>query len=387
MAATFYKAVTGEIPPAAMERFGAETLMPPNSLDAEVPGYVEKALLKALSLKASDRYQNMSEFKDAVTKGKKVETAIFAEKKKPLNKKTIPIIFAALVFLFAVASLIFTYVLPDDEIKDDKIVSEAEETTVDEDAIVEKDPVKTKTAPVPVVKKRAVPQKQIKKSVARKKVPEPVNPQDQSPPATENKGITMKGKNFVFSSEAPKGLTPQQYYKEGFKYELVRNYNQAEVYYNEACKAKFTNACYRLGKLKKDQTILQQVRNTYSSECKKGNDSSCVTLADMMINGEGGKKDPPQAVTTLANQCSKGSVNGCYLLAGLLEKGQSIQQDIPKARKYYLHSCDAGSKEGCVKYAKMLEQGIGGEKDIEKAKKYYGIACKRGVPKACMKAN
>ncbi len=393
MAATFYKAVTGKIPPAAMERFGEDILIPPNSTEAQIPGYAEKALLKALSLKADDRFQHMVEFRDAITKGKKIETGIFVEKEKPA-KKNIVLTAVFIFFLLFALSWSIHFLISGFKEEDKKDISESsdllkqdEEAEINKDDLAKKETDKvepvSKPPSKPVKRSPRPAQKAQKKTTPKPPAPEPV----KTPPDHEKKGVTMRGRNYVFTDRPAEGLSPEQYYKEGFKYELVRNLKQAEAYFNEACNLKHTNACYRLGRLRKDQNILKRARDAYAVECRKGLDSSCISLADMMITGEGGAKDPALATTTLANQCSKGNVNGCYLLAQILEKGQNINRDLPKARKYYLHSCEAGSREGCMRYGEMLEGGIGGEADSEKAKKYYGIACKRGVPRACMKAN
>jgi serine/threonine protein kinase len=389
MAATFYKAVTGAVPPAAMERFGEDTLIAPNSIDAEIPGYAEKSLIKALSLSAADRFQNMNEFKEAVTKGKRIESVIYDKKKKSSNKKIIIAGISAtfLIFLVSVAS-IFLFSTKED--KNNKNNDSEVAETIPEEPDTDQATEEKETDKKPKVVKKITPSKKKVKPAQTKKITKPVTTETvetKPEPVEEKKGVSMKGKNFVFSEKAPSGLSPQQYYKDGFKYELVRNYKQAEAYYVEACNAKLTDGCYRLGRLKKDSSLLSKARKSYSAECKKGSQISCTTLADMMLNGEGGAKEPHQAVTILANQCSKENVNSCFLLAGILEKGQGIKQDYAKAKQYYLNSCNAGSKDGCMKYAEMLEKGVGGNKDIEKAKEYYNAACKKGVARACMKAN
>ena len=73
LAATFYVAVTGRVPPESTERMDREKLIPPRELGADIPVYAEKALLKAMALGSSQRFQTMDEFRRAVLEGKAEE--------------------------------------------------------------------------------------------------------------------------------------------------------------------------------------------------------------------------------------------------------------------------------------------------------------------------
>ena len=73
LAATFYVAVTGRVPPESTERMDQEKLIPPRELGADIPVYAEQALLKAMALNSSQRFQTMDEFRRAVLEGKAKE--------------------------------------------------------------------------------------------------------------------------------------------------------------------------------------------------------------------------------------------------------------------------------------------------------------------------
>ena len=73
LAATFYVAVTGRVPPESTERMDQEKLIPPRELGADIPVYAEQALLKAIALNSSQRFQTMDEFRRAVLEGKAKE--------------------------------------------------------------------------------------------------------------------------------------------------------------------------------------------------------------------------------------------------------------------------------------------------------------------------
>ena len=61
MAATYYYAITGKIPPDAIERMDEDELIPPTTLGVKMSKTAEDALLKGLEVSASERYQRMGE--------------------------------------------------------------------------------------------------------------------------------------------------------------------------------------------------------------------------------------------------------------------------------------------------------------------------------------
>lgn len=66
LAATLYKCITGQIPPEATERLYRDELPPPATLCSDLPEHAERAIIKALSVKAEYRYQTIDEFKSAL---------------------------------------------------------------------------------------------------------------------------------------------------------------------------------------------------------------------------------------------------------------------------------------------------------------------------------
>lgn len=66
VAATIYRCVTGVVPMDAMERVQGEGLKSPSALGANIPAIAERALLRALSLKASNRFVDILEFQKEI---------------------------------------------------------------------------------------------------------------------------------------------------------------------------------------------------------------------------------------------------------------------------------------------------------------------------------
>lgn len=112
VAATLYRAITGQMPPESLERLSEDKLVPPSKLGIIITPNREAALLKALSVKSRDRYQSVDEFQGALLQSvpsppaitpsplsfsqepeiKVAQTSLPAESiKAPLRKKWLPI--------------------------------------------------------------------------------------------------------------------------------------------------------------------------------------------------------------------------------------------------------------------------------------------------------
>jgi serine/threonine protein kinase len=66
LAATYYYAVTGRVPPDAIERVAEDTIRTPGSLGVRLGAGTEAVLMKALAVQAAERWQNMGEFRGAL---------------------------------------------------------------------------------------------------------------------------------------------------------------------------------------------------------------------------------------------------------------------------------------------------------------------------------
>ena len=69
IAATFYRAITGQIPPDSIDRIDNDELKTPSALGVNIPKKAEEALLKALSVQPEKRFQNVAALKNAMTIG------------------------------------------------------------------------------------------------------------------------------------------------------------------------------------------------------------------------------------------------------------------------------------------------------------------------------
>ena len=73
LAATFYYAVTGRLPPDAVDRVDRDELIPFRGLNIDIPARVESGIMKALAVRPEDRFQDMNAFRRALGKGRKRE--------------------------------------------------------------------------------------------------------------------------------------------------------------------------------------------------------------------------------------------------------------------------------------------------------------------------
>lgn len=62
LAATIYRAITGQIPPNALIRSTSDSLIPPSAMGIQITPHEEQVLLKGLAVKYQDRYQSVSQF-------------------------------------------------------------------------------------------------------------------------------------------------------------------------------------------------------------------------------------------------------------------------------------------------------------------------------------
>lgn len=88
LAVTIYKAITGEMPPESLERLQNDNILPPSAMNIEIPPSSEAALMKALSVKASDRYQNINTFKSELLGEAPIltESVLYTQKSYTDNK-------------------------------------------------------------------------------------------------------------------------------------------------------------------------------------------------------------------------------------------------------------------------------------------------------------
>jgi hypothetical protein len=64
--ATFYHLITGQLPPPSIDRLAEDLIQPPSALGVEIPPAAEDALMTALAVKTSQRYETIQDFQAAI---------------------------------------------------------------------------------------------------------------------------------------------------------------------------------------------------------------------------------------------------------------------------------------------------------------------------------
>ena len=99
MGATLYRCITGELPPDSIARVHHDTMKKPSELGMALPARLEAAMMKALAVKAQDRFPSMEAFLGAVTGGS--QTPETGRAKALPRKKAFALIAAALALCAA----------------------------------------------------------------------------------------------------------------------------------------------------------------------------------------------------------------------------------------------------------------------------------------------
>ncbi len=66
VAATFYHAITGQMPPESLDRISEDSLLYPSIIGVNIDPQKEKALIKAMAVLAKNRYQSVIKFQEAL---------------------------------------------------------------------------------------------------------------------------------------------------------------------------------------------------------------------------------------------------------------------------------------------------------------------------------
>jgi serine/threonine protein kinase len=110
LGATFYRAITGQVPTEAPDRLAHDSLVPPSRLGVSIPEKSELALLKALAVHAENRFQTVGDFQSGVLPRKSERPR--PAQREPRPTKSIPpwlLVTACLLFLATLGSSALWY--------------------------------------------------------------------------------------------------------------------------------------------------------------------------------------------------------------------------------------------------------------------------------------
>ena len=89
-AATLYRAITGVIPPPALDRLHSDSLKPPSGFGVTIPPAAEAALMRALAVRAGDRFQSVDTFQGALQPSAPAGPSVIPPIGPPIGPKPAP---------------------------------------------------------------------------------------------------------------------------------------------------------------------------------------------------------------------------------------------------------------------------------------------------------
>ena len=100
VAATLYRAITGIVPPDALDRLHQDSLKLPSDLGVQIPKHAESALTKALAVNSRDRFQDIYSFQRALMEERPQRVQAEGDRPGPRKsrRRTRPLAIVALVF-------------------------------------------------------------------------------------------------------------------------------------------------------------------------------------------------------------------------------------------------------------------------------------------------
>ncbi len=137
----------------------------------------------------------------------------------------------------------------------------------------------------------------------------------------------------------------------------------------------------------------------FEKECSKGDNLSCLRLAELTYWGQGGlAKDEKKAISIIMERCDSGYAFACEKIADLYLFGDAnIKADRDEAKRYYDKSsvlyrkaCDENYAAACYRLGYLHLYGSSNffgnmsiEKDLNKTVSYYDKSCKLNYKLAC----
>lgn len=158
---------------------------------------------------------------------------------------------------------------------------------------------------------------------------------------------------------------------------VKRSFKASMGYYERTCKKGYAPACHGQGVLLRD--VLKtpkanaQARVLFERNCAREFWASCGSWSHMMMVGQGGGVDLPQAQQIAVKACAqhKESIS-CFVAAKILDQRNAQPT---KARDFARTSCDLKHWGACVLLGNMHAEGKGQEPSIEQAQALYKRAC------------
>lgn len=380
--------ISGETPPEATRRQlelynneidPLETLL--NKYKNSYRQVFLEAILKSMSIKDKDRFQEVEEFQEALlminsTKSQLVDNRdIKKEKKKNKLLFGLPIIFISIIGIY--------YIYTNKQLKE-----------VRSQEFIKPNIIKNSDMSTELNITNSIDINSSNNSNAKKilkmdnKIIQDINKITVIKYIENIELVDRKADNNI--SEVNLSLS---YFKLGEKYykgkDTEQNKLKAVKLYEKSCDLNNSLACKNLGYIylkgeTKEKNINKAIAK-YSKACILNNGLSCTNLGFIYDSGNKVKKDKVKAIKFYQKGCDLNNSGSCANLGYIYDEGDGIVKNDFIAVKLYKKSCILKDAQGCFNLAKMYSIGEGVLKSKDKAIGLYRRACKLNHKKACLK--
>jgi serine/threonine protein kinase len=347
LGATLYRCVTGQLPPESLSRLEDDKLKPPSELGVALPRAMEAAILKALAVKAKDRFQSVREFCDA----------LLGAPPQPQNTAAAPEKTLRFVTALDLASTDQTVVLNASTGNGESSFTSAETqimnggwektTTLEQTERLGAEPAKTARIPQTTRKKwvalaaailivsagafgiytaisgkpemteieQPVPEPEPTPGPAPEepRKPESQKPEPPNPPEPDSNEMYQSGRMFLDSGD------------------LVR----AESFLEQAADMGHSRAMSALGFLYQRQGDQRKSYEWYNRAASAGDNEALMPLAQFYYFGQTVAKDYKTAADLLRPLADAGNVNAKIMLSNIFEEGgYGIGRNPEEAARY-----------------------------------------------------
>jgi TPR repeat protein len=131
--------------------------------------------------------------------------------------------------------------------------------------------------------------------------------------------------------------------------------------YSETCEKGFASACGHAGALYQNDPAPEKQaegRRLLMKGCAMGDDSSCYYAGTMLIQGQGGPKDPESALAAFKKPCDDGfDAMACSWLGQMYRDGDGVAVDKKKAAELFLKACESSVELACGDLQEMANSG------------------------------
>ena len=382
LAATFYNAITGTIPPESVERVMEDSIALPSSLGVSIPPYAEEALMKALALRPEDRLQNMQDFKFALKHG--LRALERRHRLKRIYRFALPLTAAVILF----TAVVFFYMKVFPKWKKQDVESSGTEAELYGTAESSASDQASESASSEAGRDSAQKQRTDIEILAERA--EKGNAQDQIDLGNlyySGEGVEQSYEEALkwYTKAAEQGSAAAQF-KLGYMYQhgegTGQSYEKALQWFLEAAQLENSDAQYSAGYIYEHGLDTRQddkeALKWYVRAAENGNINAQYSAASMYETGRGTDIDLREASKWYQNAAEMGHIAAQNSLGLMYKYGRGVEQDDDKAFEWFEKSAGQGNADAQNNVGMAYYEGRGTEQNYEKALEWYEKAAEQG---------